>query len=156
MRSVHAHARAAVGCDTGVAFLHACNRCCVCIGERNLFSSTATGDFQLRRAAEGAATRVNVDSGDGLQQYPEFPICFDTLTTPSSNITTCCHIFHRECIVKAIKDKSRPACPLCRSFIHPVELRKVMNGIPENMKGQKQTRKLWRSIQWWRKKKLPI
>ncbi len=95
------------------------------------------GVYQQRRAAERAATRVGVDSGDGLQQDPDCPICFDTLTKPSSVITACGHMFHDECIMKAIKDKSRPACPLCRSSMHPAELRRVMNGIPENTQGRK-------------------
>ena len=48
-----------------------------------------------------------------LRQYeiPQCPICFDELTVNLS-ATKCGHVFHRQCIEKALS--RNPCCPLDR------------------------------------------
>ncbi len=72
-----------------------------------------SGDACRFRAREGDYCRIHAP-----KESKDCPICYEVIKGKDSKVTSCKHLFHRECLEKWTRDHS--TCPMCRHIIAPV------------------------------------
>ncbi len=76
------------------------------------------GDACRFRAREDGYCRIHAP-----KESKECPICYEVIKGKDSKVTSCKHLFHRECLEKWTRDNS--TCPMCRHIIAPVAPKRV-------------------------------
>ncbi|KAL3944669.1 MAG: hypothetical protein SGBAC_001277 [Bacillariaceae sp.] len=63
---------------------------------------------------------LKAERSDGFLPCPPQPkqecsICFENLTSNTARLSSCTHVFHKECLKQALQHKSQ--CPMCRKLV---------------------------------------